>query len=133
MAIDPRKIKIFKQPAETTTVQIETTKLEIYKKKIARPDADKNISLPIESLYGQDLFKVLEHDISFNLKDFRKFLENPGKYKIPSDNGYYITTSTNVYFISKEGLEKQVSVTKFFGLYLMHCDKGEYCWLEEIK
>lgn len=132
MAIDPRKIKIFKQHAETTT-QIETTKLEIYKKKIARPDADKNISLPIESLYGQDLLKVLEHDISFNLKDFKKFLENPGKYKISSDNGYYITTSTNVYFISNEGLEKQVSVTKFFGLYLMHCDKGEYCWLEEIK
>ena len=138
MAIDPRKIKVFKQIPETKSEikelpKADLPKLEVYKKRIARPDADTNISLPIESLYGQDLLKVLEHDIRFNLEDFKKFVQNPGKYRIQSDNGYYIATTTNIYFIGNDGLEKQVGVTKFFGLYLIHCDRGEYCWLEEIK
>lgn len=121
--IDPRNIKIKKKEP--------LVKLDVYRARMPKHDAP--LTLPADSLYGQDLVKVLKHDIDYNLADFIKFLETPGKYKLNTEDGHYICTSTNIYFISTTNMEKPVSVTKMFGLYLIYCDKGEHCWFEEIK
>jgi hypothetical protein len=125
--IDPKTIKLGKPKVTEPIVALD--KYRAYK-KLHSPDA--KLKLPSENFYSQDFKKLLETELSACLKEFKTFIDNPGKFKLPTADGYYVMTSTNIYFISNTGKEQPVSPTRLLGLFLVACDKGVDCFFEPL-